>query len=130
MQHATGDRWWLAAARRTARKLRQDELADRAASLTYYSVLAIFPGLLVLVSLLGLLGQRSQSLISNLATIAPASVRQTVLSAVSRLEQGHAAASFLVVAGLVVASGRHPDTSRRSCEWRTSSTGRRRDDPP
>jgi len=81
-----------------------DALTDRAATLTYYGVLAIFPGLLFLVSLLGLLGRQvTQPLIDNLATAVPDEVRQTLLSAVNRLQSGHAAASLIAIVGMAVA---------------------------
>ena len=48
-----------AALRRTVRQFSEDSLTDWAAALTYYGVLSIFPGLLVLVSVLGLLGDRT-----------------------------------------------------------------------
>jgi membrane protein len=38
------------------REFGDDKLTDWAAALTYYGVLSIFPGLLVLVSVLGLIG--------------------------------------------------------------------------
>ena len=67
---ATGS--WLAAGRRTLAEFKNDFLQDRAAALTYYGVQAIFPGVLVLVSVLGLLGRSAaNSLISNLGDIAP-----------------------------------------------------------
>ncbi len=47
-------RSWFAVLRRTIREFRDDECTDLAAALTYYSVLAIFPGLLALISTLGL----------------------------------------------------------------------------
>ncbi len=95
---------WLAAARRSVTEFRQDLLTDRAAALTYYGVLAIFPGLLFLVSLLGLLGQRAtQPLITNLATALPGSVRHTVLPVVSRLQKGHATAGVLAIVGMASA---------------------------
>ncbi|HEX6968581.1 MAG TPA: YihY/virulence factor BrkB family protein [Micromonosporaceae bacterium] len=50
------DRTWYALPRALARRFREHGLIDRAAALTYYAVLSVFPGLLVLVSLLGLLG--------------------------------------------------------------------------
>jgi membrane protein len=85
-------------------EFKADALTDRAAALTYYSVLAIFPGLLFLVSLLGLLGRRAtQPFITNLATAVPGSIRQTVLSAVTRLQHGHAAAGVLAIAGMAAA---------------------------
>src|SRR6266571_7120943 len=56
----------LAAAKRTLLEFAEDQLTDRAAALTYYAVLSIFPGLLVVVSLLGLLGKSAtQPLITN-----------------------------------------------------------------
>src|SRR5262249_17279945 len=57
---------WKAAAKRTLAEFADDQLTDRAAALTYYSVLSIFPGLLVVVSLLGLLGTQTQPLVDNL----------------------------------------------------------------
>jgi membrane protein len=43
--------------RKTAREFQQDQCTDLAAALTYYAVLSLFPALLVLVSLLGVVGQ-------------------------------------------------------------------------
>jgi membrane protein len=95
---------WLAAARRSVTEFKQDDLTDRAAALTYYSVLAIFPGLLVLVSLLGLLGQRvTHNLITNLLTAVPVSARDTISSQVQQLERGHATASLLAIVGIASA---------------------------
>lgn len=47
--------WWHAF-RDAVKRFRDRDLTDNAAALTYYSVLSIFPGLIVLVSLLGVLG--------------------------------------------------------------------------
>lgn len=95
---------WLAAGKRSAREYKNDLLSDRAAALTYYGVLAIFPGLLFLVTLLGLIGQRAtQPLITNLATALPGSVRQTILAAVTRLQHAHATAGVLAIVALATA---------------------------
>jgi membrane protein len=68
-------RGWFGVFRRTVREFGEDNLTDWAAALTYYAVLSIFPGLLVLVSVLGLLGQSAiQPLIDNMGTIAPGPV--------------------------------------------------------
>jgi len=48
---------WRDAAKRTLREYKDDDLQDRAAALTYFGIQSIFPGLLVLVSLLGTLGK-------------------------------------------------------------------------
>jgi membrane protein len=50
-------RGWWAVLKRTARRFHQDNMTDWAAALTYYAVLSLFPALLVLVALLGVVGQ-------------------------------------------------------------------------
>jgi membrane protein len=93
---------WLAAVGRSAREFGADNLQDRAAALTYYSIQSIFPGLLVLVSLLGLLGKSAtQPLITQLGKSAPANVRQILLSALDHLQRDHAAAGVLAIVGIV-----------------------------
>jgi membrane protein len=95
---------WRAAGRRTLAEFKNDFLQDRAAALTYYGVQAIFPGVLVLVSLLGLVGRSAtQPLINNLASVVPGSVRAILLSAVHRLQHGHSAAGVLAIVGIVLA---------------------------
>ena len=44
-------------AKRAFSEFKDDNITDWAAALTYYAVLSIFPGVIVFVSLLGLLGQ-------------------------------------------------------------------------
>jgi membrane protein len=95
---------WLAAARRALKEYKADDLQDRAAALTYFGIQSIFPGLLVLVSLLGVLGKSAtQPLITNLGNAAPASVRKIVLSDVTHLQHSHAAAGILGIAGILLA---------------------------
>src|SRR5215470_9346433 len=89
---------WLAAGRRTIREFKDDFLTDRAAGLTYYGVLSIFPGILVLVSLLGLIGQSATSpLITNLTKAAPSTVRTILHHAIKTLQNGHGTASVLAI---------------------------------
>lgn len=92
---------WRAAFKRAMREFKADNLQDRSAALTYYGILSIFPGFLVLVSLLGLLGSSATPLISRLSKTAPASVRQTVLNTMTHLQNGHAAAGALAIVGIV-----------------------------
>jgi membrane protein len=95
---------WRAAARRALTEYKADDLQDRAAALTYFGIQSIFPGLLVLVSLLGILGKSAtQPLVTNLASAVPSSVRKIVLSDVTHLQQSHAAAGVLGIVGLVLA---------------------------
>ena len=51
---------WKYIARKTLREFTKDQCTDLAAALTYYAVLALFPALLALVSLLGMFGQAEQ----------------------------------------------------------------------
>ncbi len=48
---------WLYVVKKTGREFGADQCTDLAAALVYYSVLALFPALLAIVSLLGLFGQ-------------------------------------------------------------------------
>jgi membrane protein len=94
---------WRAAGMRSLQEFRNDILQDRAAALTYYSILAIFPGLLVLVSLLGLLGRSdTQPLIANLTAAAPSATRHIILDSVTHLQRSHAAAGLLAVVGILL----------------------------
>lgn len=59
-------RSWREIARRTARGFQEDNLTDWAAALTYYAVLALFPGLIVLVALLGVFGRFPETFVALL----------------------------------------------------------------
>lgn len=57
--------------RKSVREFREDGGTDMAASLTYYGVLSIFPGLLALLSLLGIFGQGQKSVNAVLDVLRP-----------------------------------------------------------
>jgi membrane protein len=85
----------------TFREYKADNLGDLAAALTYYGVLAIFPMLIVLVSLLGLLGQSvTQPLLQNLEKVAPGPARQIFTSAIHNIQANKGTAGILFIAGL------------------------------
>ncbi|MFJ7066010.1 YihY/virulence factor BrkB family protein [Streptomyces sp. NPDC101115] len=95
---------WGAALKRTLREFRDDELTDRAAALTYYGMLALFPALLVLVSLLGLAGRSTtDTLLENVRQLAPGPAADIVSGAVRQLQGGAGVASVMAVVGLVLA---------------------------
>src|SRR3954464_9263463 len=48
---------WKYVVRKTAREFSKDQCTDLAAALTYYAVLALFPAMIALLSILGLVGQ-------------------------------------------------------------------------
>lgn len=97
-------RSWRAVLAGVAREFRKDELADRAAALTYYGILSLFPALLVLVSLLGIAGRSTTDrVLDNVQELAPGSVRDIVTQAVQQLQDNGGLGSLLAVAGLLLA---------------------------
>jgi membrane protein len=90
--------------KRTVSEFREDNLTDWAAALTYYGILAVFPALLALVSVLGLIGpSATQPLIDNLSAVAPGPAKQIVTSAIQNLQRNSGAAGVLFVVGIALA---------------------------
>ncbi|MBB1244503.1 YihY family inner membrane protein [Streptomyces durbertensis] len=86
------------------REFRNDELVDRAAALTYYGILSLFPALLVLVSLLGLAGRDvTDRVLENLQELAPGAVRDVITDAVGQLQGNAGVGSVMAIVGLVLA---------------------------
>lgn len=99
-----GKKSWGAVLKRTAAEFEDDELADRAAALTYYGVLALFPALLVLVSLLGIAGESAtKSILDNLTKLTPGSARDIITRAVEQLQSSGGTGSVLAIVGLLAA---------------------------
>ncbi|KUN65640.1 ribonuclease BN [Streptomyces griseorubiginosus] len=95
---------WGAALKGSLREFKDDELTDRAAALTYYGVLALFPALLVLVSVLGLTGRSTtDKVLNNLQQFAPGSARDIITSAVQQLQGNSGTGSIMAIVGLVLA---------------------------
>ncbi|MCW2646508.1 MAG: ribonuclease [Pseudonocardiales bacterium] len=95
---------WGSILRRTLREFKHDDVTDRAAALTYYGVLAIFPGVLVLISILGLLGKATvQKLLDNLGQVAPGGVNSFLRTVIEQVQGRSGAASIGAVAGLALA---------------------------
>jgi membrane protein len=88
--------------KRTVTEFRDDNLTDWAAALTYYAVLAIFPALIVLVSVLGLIGESAtQPLIDNLGSVAPGPAKEIFTNAIENIEGSQGAAGVFFVVGLL-----------------------------
>ncbi|GGQ52191.1 hypothetical protein Saso_20370 [Streptomyces asoensis] len=97
-------RSWAAVLKGTLREFKDDELTDRAAALTYYGVLSLFPALLVLVSFLGLAGKSAtDEVLANLRKVAPGSARDIISDAVQQLQGRGGVGSVMAVVGLVLA---------------------------
>jgi membrane protein len=105
-------RSWLGVLKRTFREFKDDNLMDWAAALTYYGVLALFPGVIVLVSLLGLLGQYPETFNAILDVVrrlaSPATVdgiARPLESVIREKQAAGALLSFGLLAALWSASG-------------------------
>lgn len=82
------------------------QVTDRAAAQTYYSILSLFPGLLVVVSLLTLLGHYPdtyRSIINTLHDAAPGTAVDTIDSALRDALSNRSDAGFLLAVGIVLA---------------------------
>jgi membrane protein len=95
-------RSWFGVLKRTATEFSDDNLTDWAAALTYYGILAIFPALLVLVSILGLIGpSATQPLIDNISKLAPGPAADIFTNAIKNLQKSSGAAGVLAIVGLL-----------------------------
>jgi membrane protein len=92
---------WGAALKRTLREFQADNLTDWAAALTYYGILSIFPALIALVSVLGLIGtSATEPLLDNLGSFAPGPAHQILEDSLHGLTQSRGGAGILFVVGL------------------------------
>ncbi|MFF7264560.1 YihY/virulence factor BrkB family protein [Streptomyces sp. NPDC008159] len=97
-------RSWSAVLKGTLKEFKDDELTDRAAALTYYGILSLFPALLVLVSLLGLTGRSAtQQVLDNIQSLAPGSAREILQDAVRQLQGNAGIGSVMAIVGLLLA---------------------------
>jgi membrane protein len=99
---------WPDTLKRTGKQFSEDKLTTWAAALTYYGVLSIFPALLALVSILGLIGQSAtQPLLNNLNSIAPGPAKNILSSSLHGLSTGSSTLVFIIglVAAIWAASG-------------------------
>ncbi|MEU8591816.1 YihY/virulence factor BrkB family protein [Streptomyces sp. NPDC048664] len=95
---------WVGVLKGSLKEFQDDELGDRAAALTYYGVLSLFPALLVLVSLLGVLGRSvTDVMLSNLRQLAPGSVREIITRAVEQLQNNAGTGSVVAIVGILLA---------------------------
>ncbi len=90
---------WKFILKKTAREFSDDQCTDLAAALTYYAVLALFPALLALVSLLGLVGQAgtTDQLIGVLDQVGAGSVGSTIRGPLEQLTSNSASGFGLVI---------------------------------
>src|ERR687893_1965469 len=94
-------RSWFGVLKRTVTEFSDDNLTDWAAALTYYGVLSIFPALIALVSILGLIGESAtQPLIDNLGSVAPGPAKEILTNSIESIASSRSAAGLGLVLGI------------------------------
>ncbi len=94
----------LAVVKRARAEFKKDRLTDLAAALTYYGVLSIVPALIVLISVLGLLGQNTTNqVLTQVEQIAPGSSADFVKTLITQAQSNRTGAGFGAVLGVAVA---------------------------
>lgn len=91
---------WKYIIKRSIREFSADKCTDLAASLTYYAVLSLFPALLALVSLLGVIGQAestTQTMMQIIEGVGSPEVANTLRQPIEQLASAPTAGLALVV---------------------------------
>lgn len=89
----------MATVRRTLLEFRDDGMTDWAAALTYYGLLSLFPALLALSSLIGLIAE-PETITDVILELAPASAADTLSGPVETITSNSGAAGVALVLGL------------------------------
>ncbi len=92
--------------KRTLTEFKEDELTDRAAALTYYAILSIFPALIALVSIVGLVADPQKvtdTLTEVVSSVGPSSAVDTFKGPIESLTKTSGAAGVLLIVGIVAA---------------------------
>ena len=90
--------------KRTFKEFSADNITDWAAALTYYGVLALFPAIIALVSIIGLVGpSATDPLLENIGKVAPGPAKEILTSAIEGLASSKGAAGIAFIVGLVLA---------------------------
>ena len=90
----------------TVAAFKANELADRAAGLTYYGLLSLFPALIALVSIIGLVGdpeETTRQVTEVITEIGPDSAAETFRGPVESIATHRGTAGVAFVVGLAVA---------------------------
>jgi membrane protein len=95
---------WFGVLKRTLKEFKNDNLSDWAAALTYRAVMAMAPGILVLVSALGLLGKSTTNkLLTNVGQLAPGGVHSVLQTMITNVQGKAGTASLAAIVGVVLA---------------------------
>jgi membrane protein len=86
--------------KRTLKEFSEDNLTDWAAALTYYGVLALFPALLAMLSIVGLVAD-PKTLTDALTAVIPGAAADTITPVVNQIAGQAGTAGFGLVLGIV-----------------------------
>jgi membrane protein len=92
--------------KRTIAEFKEDNLSDSAAALTYYSVLSIFPALIALVSIVGIVGDPktvTNALTDIVSSVGPASAVETFKEPIEGITKSKGTAGILLIVGIASA---------------------------
>jgi membrane protein len=92
--------------KRTALEFQEDNLSDWAATLTYYGLLALFPALIALVSIVGLVADpesTTDTLTDIVNDVGPDTAAETFAGPIEQVTQSRSTAGFALIAGTLVA---------------------------
>jgi membrane protein len=96
----------FATLKRVGTEFSEDNLSDWAAALTYYALLSLFPALIAMVAILGLVGD-PQTITSNITEIVtkigPKSAAQTFSGPIKSITQNKGSSLVVLIIGLAVA---------------------------
>jgi membrane protein len=92
--------WW-GTLKRTVTTFQEAGVTDWAAALTYYGVLSIFPALIALVSILGLVGaSATDPLLENLTELAPGPANEILTNAINSIADSSGSAGIALLIGI------------------------------
>jgi membrane protein len=99
-------RTWPSTLKRTLTEFKEDKLNHWAAALTYYAVLSLFPALLVMVSLTGLVADPktvTKFLTDTVSSLGPSSAVETFKAPIESLTSNRGAAGIMAIVGVAAA---------------------------
>ena len=97
---------WIATLKRTLVEFKDDKLNHWAAALTFYAVLSLFPALLVMVSLVGLIADPAavtKFLTDVISSLGPASAVDTFKQPIESIASNRAGAGIMAIVGVAAA---------------------------
>src|SRR3954447_17894532 len=95
---------WPPILKRTLKQFGEDQLTTWAAALTYFGALSLFPMLLALVSVLGVIGpSATQPLLDNLGSVAPGPAKDILTNVLTNLQANQGGSTVALIIGLALA---------------------------